>query len=414
MSDSGIPDPYEGNILIQGLGPIRSRQEYLKLLTYLPKVPPKMSGVPAHVTRHLLMELRDFHIPSLENLRIYESVDLMWRSLYRYLDPAHASTWSVVSGEVNSLKRFNAPSYGAAVVGISGTGKTEAITRWLRLFAQVTLHETFPRMVGSHLQLTWLSAEVPASGKLVDVASTLMRAFDAATGLDRFRSSLGRSRRDGMKMMDEWLQVASSHFLGVLHLDEVQNFFTLPTLEARRKSKGTAAPELSIVDDQCLKYILGMMNSGRFALVISGTPDGISAIMRRLSNTERIAMSGYHVLHPFNGAPESDFRRTFLPALWQYQYVQNKLPLNEALAETIINRTGGIQRLVIALWIAAHRVALERSDNSLLLADFHKAADTFLAPVAPAVEALRSMDPKKMSRYEDLLSADPTFWPHFW
>jgi hypothetical protein len=33
-----------------------------------------------------------------------------------------------------------------------------------------------------------------------------------------------------MRMLNEWLQVASIHFLGVLHLDEIQNFFRIQSL----------------------------------------------------------------------------------------------------------------------------------------------------------------------------------------
>jgi len=416
MAKSSAIDPYEGNILIAGLGPIRSREVVASCLKDLPKIPADMARVPPHIALHLLMELRDFHIPSLEELRLHETIDLMVRPIYRYLDPAVARTWSIVGGDLPKQRRVGAPPFGAAVVGHSGTGKTEAILRCLNSYpTQVVHHRTFPRMVDGHLQLNWLSTEVPASGRTVDLAAALMRAFDTATGCGRFLKSLEKERRDGMKMLSEWQQVASSHFLGILHLDEVQNFFKLSSLDRRRKRKGTDdIAELSIVEDQCLKSILNMMNTGQFALLLSGTPDGISALMRRLSNTERIAMSGYHLFRHFESASDPEFKSVFFPELGKYQYVQKKLPVDNALAELIIECTGGIQRLIVALWIAAHRVALERNRGDLQLRDFRQAATTYLAPVAPAVAALRSMDPKRMSKYEDLLPSDSTFWPQFW
>lgn len=416
MAKTTILDPYAGNILIAGLGPIRSRKEVMSCLTELPRPPPDATGVPPHVALHLLMELRDLHLPSLEECRLHETIDLMIRPIYRYLDPAIARTWSIVGGEFPKVKKSGTPPFGAAVVGHSGTGKTEAISRCLNSYpTQIVHHKSFPRMVDGHLQVNWLSAEVPASGRLADVAAELMHAFDTATGCGRFVKTLEKERRDGMKMLDEWKQVASSHFLGLLHLDEVQNFFKLTSLDKRRKRKGSDDfPELSIVEDQCLKGILNLMNTGQFALLLSGTPDGITALMRRLSNTERIAMSGYHLLRHFENANDPDFKTIFLAQLGKYQYVQKKLHVDDVLAELIIEITGGIQRLIVALWIAAHRVALERNTGDLRLADFRKAADTYLAPVAPAVAALRSMDPKRMAKYEDLLPGDSTFWPQFW
>ncbi len=257
--------------------------------------------------------------------------------------------------------------------------------------------------------------EVPASGRSVDLAVALMRGWDKATGGSRFATSIQKERRDGMKMLDEWQQVASAHLLGILHLDEIQNFFKLAALKKRGKRSGLGdAPELSIVEDQVLKWILTLINTWQVPLLVSGTPDGIGALTRRLSNTERIVTSGYHPFHHFDSATDPGFRNHFLDKLGPYQYVQKKLPVSDELADLVIQLTGGIQRLIIALWIAAQRVALERNSGELRLDDFKKAAATFLAPVAPAVAAFRSKDPARMSKYEDLLPRDGAFWAQFW
>lgn len=417
MSDANAMDPYAGNLLTQGLGPIRSRAELMKVLTELPKRPKSMDGIPPHIAIHHLMSLRDFHVPSIEEFRLHETIDLMVRQNYRYLDPTAATTWSTISGDhaVHNLKR--APAYGAAVVGHSGTGKTEAILRCLRSYPQQVIHhDSFPRLVGGHQQIAWVSINVPPSGRTVDLATDLMREWDRVTGANRFASDLARERRDGMKMLDSWRQVATAHFLGVLHLDEVQNLFKLATLKKRRGKRGIEddVPELSIVEDQFLKWILILMNTWQVPLLLSGTPDGIGALTRRLSTTERIVTSGYHVFHHFENAAVSNFRTNFLEQLGKYQYVQKKLPVDDELANLIIELTGGIQRLIVALWITAQRIALERNKGDLLLTDFKKAAATYLAPVAPAVAAFRSKDPVRMSKYEDLMPRDGAFWSQLW
>lgn len=417
MSDPSSLDPYAGNILIQGLGPIRSRVEVTKVLTQLPKRPKSMEGIPPHIALHHLMSLRDFHIASLEGCRIHETIDIMIRQNYRYLDPTMASTWSTISGDRALITPRRAPAFGAAAVGHSGTGKTDTIDRCLRSYPkQVIRHDTFPRLIGGHMQVNWLSIDVPGSGRAVDLATDLMREWDRVTESNRFASDLAKDRRDGMKMLDSWRQVATAHFLGILHLDEIQNLFKLATLKKRRGKFSTAenAPELSIVEDQFLKWILVLMNTWQVPLLISGTPDGVSALTRRLSTTERIVTSGYHVFHHFDDATDSNFGKTFLEQLGKYQYVQKPLPITDELGQLIIELTGGIQRLIIALWIAAQRVALERNAGDLLLSDFKKAATTYLAPVAPAVAAFRSKDPVKMAKYEDLLPRDDAFWTQFW
>lgn len=410
-------DPYAGNMLIAGLGPLRSRLDVMKQLVERPSLPRSMVDIPPHVALHHLMSVRDFHIPTIEESRLHESVELMVRQNYRNRDPASAQTWSIISGEPHTgPRRMHTPGFIAAAEGLSGTGKTEAISRSFGTYPQqVIQHPSFPRMQGGHVQVVFLSVDAPPSGRAVDLAVALMHAWEKATGSARFASSLQRERRDGMKMLDEWRQVACAHFLGVLHIDEIQNFFKLAELKKRGLRAGMKdAPELSIVEDQALKWILTLVNTWQIPLFVSGTPDGIGALTRRMSNTQRIVTCGYHPFHPFEKAGDREFKDEFLKPLSHYQYVPNKLVVGDELAQLIIELTGGIQRLIIALWIAAQRVALERNQGNLLIDDFKKAAATFLAPVAPAVAAFRSKDPVRMSKYEDLMPRDGAFWSQFW
>ncbi len=415
-------DPYEGNILTQGLGPILSRQQALTMLLYLPPPPRDVGKVPKHIRMHHLMQLRDFHIPSVEGGRLIETIDLMIRPNYRYRDPKSAKTWRELNAEPTAHKTPRAPATAAVVVGHSGSGKTEAILRGLNLYPQqIIAHESFPHMVGKHVQMVWQSIDVPATGRAVDLAANLMIAWDATMqryfpgAPNRFEAAIANNRRNGQKLLDEWRQVASSHFLGLLHLDEVQNFFRLQSLEKRRKhAKAAESMELSIVEDQCLKWILTLTNTWQIPLLLSGTPDGIGALTKRLSNLERFVSSGYHQFPLFEDATSPIFFEGFLKQLANYQFVQKRLEVTPDFASQIIELTGGVPRIIIALWIAAHRIAFERKEDSLRIEDFIRASATYLAPIAPAISALRSKDPQRMSRYEDLVARDDGFWSTFW
>jgi len=436
MSDFTLHDPYSGNILTQGLGPILSRPDALRELTYLPPPPPpcEIAKIPKHIRLHYLMGLRDFHIPCLEGLRLQESIDLMIRQSYRYRDPQAPQTWSILGGEPSIHKTLRAPAMASVVVGHSGAGKTEAVQRALGTYPQqVITHPTFPRITGSHVQVVWLSVDVPASGRSDDLADNLMRTWEATMEKyapdmsGRFASALAKERRDGQKMLAEWRQVALGRFLGILHLDEVQNFFKLPTLAKRQQKSGTRdGLELSIIEDQCLKWVLTLTNTWQIPVVFSGTPDGVGALTKRFANIQRFITNGYHPFKLFD-AQDPAFSRVFLSQLARYQFVKTPMviaptdtggeasrKLAQDLAELIIERTGGVRRLIIALWIAAHRVAFERDDDSLTLNDFRRAADTFLAPLAPALTALKSGNPVLLARYEDLIRQDDNFWEGFW
>ena len=422
MSDQSDFDPYAGNILNQGLGRILTRGEVLTHLTFLPPIPQEIAGIPKHIRVHLLMRLRDLHIASLEGAKLHQTVDLMIRESYRYRDPMSPQTWGIIGGEALVHKTPRAPAMAAVGVGHSGTGKTESALRSCNSYpTPVITHPSFPKVIGAHYQVVYQSVDVPSSGRSEDLAANLMNTWEATLfkhapmQCGRFSAALARETRHGQKMLDEWRQVAISHFLGLLHLDEVQNFFKLPSLAKRRKK--SASPEdleLSIIEDQCLKWILTLTNTGQIPVLLTGTPDGVGALTKRLANIQRFVTCGYHVFRCFRSAADKTFVDGFLPQLARYQYVATPLAVTAELAELIIHLTAGVQRVIIALWIAAHRVAFERKADDLRLEDFQKAADTYLAPIAPAVLALRSNDPKLMARYEDLIRRDDNYWSTFW
>ncbi len=409
-----IFNPYEGCILVDALGPILTQDEATVRLTKMPKVPRGMGEIPREIARHMLHDLREFHFPDIEEVRLQQTIDLMIRQCYKRNDPAHPATWAALHG--GPLCHSTIPrAFAAAVSGHSGTGKSDAIHGCLRLFpGQIIPHQTFPRLAGPHYQVTYQSIGVPPGGKSTELAAGLMEDWDHVTGGNRFGPTLARANYRGAQMLREWQQVASSHFLGLLHLDEIQNLFKIPTLEARRKRKaGDEVPELRIVDDESLKWLLTFMNLGRTALVVSGTPDGMAAITKRFSNTQRFATSGYHSFTRFENPDGPDFI-AFMNALKVYQYVKTPMVIDKSVRGRIIELTGGIRRLIIALWVCGQRVALTKKSGEFTLADLSHAAATFLAPVGPAVAALLSGEPDRMARYEDLLPRDQQYWGDLW
>jgi len=410
-------DPYDGNVLTSGLGGILSIPEILAAHTHRPFCPPSMGDVPLHVRLHFLMSIRDLHMPPLEERRLSQTVSLLVRQGYHHRNPDAAATWGLVSGQAHRQGILLPTACAGCVGGISGVGKTEACLRSLACLPQVVRHERFPRLLGGLTQVTWQSVEVPPSGKAVHLARALMEAWETTTGERRFGDWLDKDTiRDGVRALDEWRQVATGRFLGLLHLDEIQNLFKLQNLRQRRtRKRASELPELSIVEDQALRWILQLTNTAHIPLLVSGTPDGIGALSKRLSTLQRLNSFGYHEFNPIAFIPEQNPPGgSWMSVLGQYQYVKNPLTMDDEVVRLIIDLTGGVQRLIIALWFAAHRVAFERDSDDLRKEDFTTAATTWLAPLIPAVAALRSRDPEKMARYHDLVPHDAAFWTSFW
>lgn len=426
MLNHAAEDPYAGNILVAPLGPILSPQQVLQRLTLLPPLPPDPSSIPKHIRLHHLMRIRDLHLPTREELRMQESIDLSIRQGLRYRDPGSAQTWASISGDSALIEAYpiqaasQMPATAVTAVGPSGVGKTQSVLQILRRCypGQVILHPSFPRIAGKHVQVVWLSVDIPGSGRTDDLAEALMKEWDSTLGRSlqgyspRFEHTLSLQKRKGSRMLEEWRQVASSHFLGILHLDEIQNLFRIESLRTRRSSKApTDQIELSLVEDESLKWILTMTNTWQIPLFLTGTADGIGALTKRLATMQRIGSSGYHRFEPFSGPDDPAFRQ-FMDTLGRYQYMKKQIDVGELL-EVVFRLTAGIRRLIIALWIGAHRIAFERREDELRLSDFVTASQTLLALVAPAVKALLSGEPDSIQRYEDLRPGD-AFWETYW
>lgn len=431
MLKSFIPDESTSNILIRPLGASLESIDVMKSMTVLPATPKDLQQLSRVQRFHQLLTIRNLYIPSEEGVGLQKTIDLLIRQSLDSRDPSIASTWIPISGDARdaedlgvteasvcpSRPRSNAAA--AAVSGIAGCGKTEAVNKSLLCYpGQVIRHHQFPQLVGGHHQVVWISIDAPGSGRAEDLAEALMMEWDdvLAAAIDnyspRFSDTLSRVKRNPQAMLTEWRRVAAAHFLAILHIDEVQNLFKLSTIRIRSSKKTkTSDLKLTIAEDLTLKWILTLMNRWGISVIFSGTPDGISALTTRISTGQRFAVGGYHAFNPFKGATDPAYRQ-FIDVLSRYQWMVGRLTPNQ-LYETIFRLTAGVRRLIIALWVAAHRVALDRTDDELRLSDFECAASTFLSTARTGVEALLSRSPERFSRFEDL-RPDEVFWSTFW
>lgn len=407
--DDCVPE-YADNLLIEPCGPILSSTEMALHLNYWPNPPGAMKDIPMHIRQHQLMALRSLHIPTQAGLNLAQMMDLMLRQGYVARNPRNATTWGRIYHQ-SSPPQVDIPPLAAYASGISGTGKSRAVERTLRLYQQTVVHQKFPHMVGPFTQLLWLKVDVPASGKAVDLAESLMIATDKALGTEFFRARIESVRKRGPEMLREWLDKASAHFLGLLVLDEISNLFKIETLDKRKAAKKRhERPQLRVADDEAIKFILTLNNTSRIPILGIGTPDGMEAFATRLSTAERLITGGFHWFEHADSADTSFFKNQMFPKLCEYQWVDKRLEPGTELRQLCHRLSAGIPRIYIALWCFAHRCAFERLGDSLLFEDFERAMNSYMAPLQPAIDALHSNQPEKLFRYEDLLPRDDSFW----
>lgn len=408
---ASIVHAYADNPLIEACGPLLGPKDFAPLLLRVPTAPGNLTNVPPHVRLHQLVSVLQLHIPTKPGLELATTIDLILRQSYVKRRPRDPATWSYVYGIRNPADTVDPSLLCASAIGVSGVGKSVACERALARYPQVVEHPDFPHMVSKLRQLIWLKVNVPASGKLEHLARDLLYATYNALGEEHEEESRGWQKQRGPQLWREWERKATSAFLGVLVLDEIQNFFQLESIAKRRQRKpGDRQIELRLVEDQTLKNILTLSNEGRIAVVALGTPDGMAAFSKRFSTAQRLAQSGHHFFPNIKSPDDLFYERFLFPRLRQYVWADKPLENSDAIRAVVHRHSGGVLRIIFALWVFAHRCMWERNGATLEVSDFDLAMTKYLAPLVPAVEALTSGDPNRLSRYEDLLPSDFNFF----
>ena len=405
FNNNNLVPAYANNPLIAACGNIRDTSQIISALTFLPELPGEGAKLPFYIRKHLVPSIRDLYIPTPVCISLAETIDVMLRQGYSKRRPGTNDFW-------NTFYSKNQPPMApsaASVVGISGMGKTVTIEKILNLYPQTFVHENFPGYKSRFKQLVWLKVDAPESGKIGDFAYNLMVATNLALESEYFDVSLKKVKRDS-GMFDEWLEVAKKHALGILVIDEIQNFFKLAPKKDRLKNKLEEKLELRIVDDQTLKSVLTLTNSLRMPILASGTPDGLAIFKTRLSTAERLSTDGHHSMSLPISSIDKDFSETMFPILSQYQWVKQKMPVSAELRDHLYELTAAIPRVYKSLWMAAHKVAFERGEDKLTIQIFTLAMNTYLKPVIPAIQAIKSNSPHKLKMYEDILPRDHQVW----
>lgn len=407
MQTTEYVDEYANNPLIEACGAIPDSISLAKRLRRLPSLPNISSSTPHHIRLHQAGAIHELHIPTNEGIRVATTLDLLLRQSYVHRRPESPETWRYLySGGKDSSSNFSRPLV-SAIFGISGSGKSRAIERALEHYPQVAVHEKFPGMAGPFKQVLWQKIDVPGSGRATDLAEQLMIGLDDALGTSHFESALGSSRKNGQQMLRAWLQKASLHFLGVLVLDEVQNFFKLPTKKSRMTASNSSERlPLRIVEDEALKFILTLANTSRIAIIAAGTPDGMAAFSTRISTSQRMTSGGFHQMSLIKSHDDPYYAKYLFPTLCKYQWLDEELPLTPELRIALFEKSAGVPRILSNLWFFAQRCALERKAKSLSMGDIDSALQTFMAPLLPAIAALRSNDPRRLFAYEDMMNSE--------
>lgn len=99
---------------------------------------------------------------------------------------------------------------------------------------------------------------------------------------------------------------------------------------------------------------------------------------------------------------QDDVFKFFLESVWKYQWTRQYTELNQELMDLFYAETQGISDLIIKLFVGVQQEAIEVGVEKITLTLIKKVAKKKFRAIKEMIEAIKSQNPYKIARYEDI------------
>ncbi|MGB7399040.1 AAA family ATPase [Castellaniella sp.] len=391
-SPQRIPQ-FAGNPLIEALPPSMTDDELIQAMTLLPDFVPEQRSWETHDRIAMLSSLQNFMVPLRNHVELARALDSMLRAGYVGRiprTPAHAEVSQKIYANQMAGKTFTqsantrTPQLSTALIGISGMGKTTAVTRWCAHLPRVIFHPDI-----NLYQVPYLHVEMPSDGASVKgLAHGILQKMDELIpegGYYDLYAARGRAGTD--TLMRGVARVMHMHCVGVLICDEVQN------LANAKKGGQTVMTEL-----------VSACNDLRVPILFIGTNKAARVLdvdFRQARRSSGHGIEPWDRLYPGNAGERTEWD-SFLDVLWRHQWVRNPVPLDPHLAHVMYGASQGILDLAIKLFASAQARAMLDGTEQLTPALLTDVFDSQFKLMHPMVHALRSGNLEALCDFDDI------------
>lgn len=381
---------YTGNPLIDALPPLRSKEEWVRHLLNKPTFDRLHLEADSHVRSHFASEIKYLFVPTGSHTKLAMRIEQIIRSGYHYRAPQSPERVALLQESYARMQKQgkagttsyspNVPICSYSLIGGSGMGKSTSIERVLGSFPQVIHHPEH------HLtQIVWLKVDCPKGGSVADLAVSIVSAFDRLLGT----STVPLNRRNTYEkyFTEKVSHFAVAHHLGVLVLDEMQN------LSAKR----SGGREIM------LNWFQELVNKLKVPIVLLGTYKATNVLQLDMRHARRAGIFGSERWDRLPRGPEFE---QLVRAVWQYQWLRQPGPLTDEMKDAIYQETQGIRAFIVDMFLVAQLYALWKGDETLTPALFKHVARKEFSAVQTMLNALRSGDPARIRKFDDLAFYD--------
>ena len=346
---------YRGIPTAEALGPILAKTEVVARLAAEPPYTEQDRLARPEARLHCVQAaMLNWFQPLANHIDLQQRLDRVIRGSLPYRNPLIPGYYREVSQQVDRLadltrRPSQAPYQRTTALGFhftapSGSGKTTSLERLLiELYAQRIIHSSYKGKPFRFDQLVWLHLDCPGDGSLRQLLIQFLHAVDSIIGKTRVRDDeyigyydlYGGTRATVDSLISAVATVAANHCLSVLIIDEIQHLL---------HADGDGA-------DRVLNYLVTLVNTIGVPVILVGTPRANHVLSRQGKQIRR--GTGQGELEWCRLDRDSNSYTLMTESMWQYQYTDEHICLNEQLKDVLFEETQGIPDYMIKAYMMA-------------------------------------------------------------
>ncbi|MDO8455306.1 MAG: ATP-binding protein [Burkholderiaceae bacterium] len=396
-------DRIKSNPLLAALPAQLPPLELAMALRFRPITPEHIKSIAVADRRWLIDEYKKIFIPTAQNLAIAQSLQRLIHDGLAQRDPRQNAARTFVykaaqfkGQELSKLEWWPSFASGMVIDGITGTGKSQSMDRFLSLLPQVVSHGSNPECGWTSLkQLVWLKIHMPSDGTRGGLLQGAFFELDKVLGTD-YTKQYSSTRWTVEKLLVVFLHLLSVHRCGLLIIEEAQE---------RNLSQSTISRDF-------VTFFLRLLNWG-IPTVLMGNPLAFSKLLDFSQDVDRFSEGGWFHMHPLMDPTSDDWIKDWLPGLWSPTLLEHAdadyipisdQPIDQTLAGFIWRRTAGLPRYVCRLRREVQEIALRSGASKItpkLIDDVYRTSEKMIVLHA-RIDAFVKRDWRALKRFEDI------------
>jgi len=385
-----VPD-YRDNPLIEALPPIWGSGEVVDMLSQSGGHHDGERQLDAQYRLHCVHRLFRYFQPLEQHIDIEQRFSRCIRQGYLHRNPLAKEYAAALSqghrtitsgGTFNDLSAFRPTAAGFTIIGISGVGKTSAVSNILALYPQVIEHTRYREIPLVLKQIAWLKLDCPHDGAVKGLCMEFFDAVDRAAGTNYFEMH-GKKITTIDMLLVRMAQIARLHCIGVLVIDEIQHLSL---------AKGGG-------QEKMLNFFVTLVNTIGVPVVLIGTSKAMVVLQSEFRQARRGSGQGDLIWDRMKNNASWDI---FVSSMWNNQWTRDVAILSDDFKNALYEESQGITDIAVKLYAMAQIRAIALGHDTFKPSDFRVVAVEGLGLVKPMLDALRSGDRKKIDMYGDI------------